>query len=119
RPRYRAQPRRCPMPTVACPFCQQTCRVPSGSEGRHSSCPHCQKPFVIPGGVSARKEPELTEISLEPAPEHELPTAAPLRLNHLPLLLGLIGTITLLVGVFTPIVSVPIVGSLNYFLNGR
>ena len=33
--------------------------------------------------------------------------------------LGLIGSIILFVGVFTPIVSVPIVGTLNYFRNGQ
>ena len=34
-------------------------------------------------------------------------------------LLAVLGSIVLLVGVFTPIVSVPIVGSLNYFQNGK
>ena len=34
-------------------------------------------------------------------------------------LLGLIGSIVLFVGVFTPIVSVPIMGNMNYFQNGK
>ena len=34
-------------------------------------------------------------------------------------LLGLIGSIILFVGVFTPIVSVPIMGNMNYFQNGK
>lgn len=33
--------------------------------------------------------------------------------------LGLIGSLILFVGVFTPIVSIPIVGSMNYFQNGK
>jgi hypothetical protein len=33
--------------------------------------------------------------------------------------LGLIGSIILFVGVFTPIVSVPFMGNLNYFQNGQ
>lgn len=33
--------------------------------------------------------------------------------------LGIIGSIVLFIGVFTPIISMPIVGSLNYFQNGR
>jgi hypothetical protein len=33
--------------------------------------------------------------------------------------LGLIGSIVLFVGVFTPIISLPIVGSMNYFQNGK
>ena len=34
-------------------------------------------------------------------------------------LLGLIGSIVLFIGVFTPIVSVPIMGNMNYFQNGQ
>ena len=34
-------------------------------------------------------------------------------------ILGLIGSIVLFIGVFTPIVSVPIVGDMNYFQNGK
>jgi len=34
-------------------------------------------------------------------------------------LLGLIGSIILFVGVFTPIISVPIMGNMNYFQNGK
>jgi hypothetical protein len=33
-------------------------------------------------------------------------------------LLGLIGSIILFIGVFTPIISIPIVGNMNYFQNG-
>jgi len=34
-------------------------------------------------------------------------------------LLGIIGSIVLFIGVFMPIVSVPIVGNMNYFQNGK
>jgi len=34
-------------------------------------------------------------------------------------ILGLIGSIILVIGVFTPIVSAPIVGNMNYFQNGK
>lgn len=34
-------------------------------------------------------------------------------------LLGLMGSIVLFIGVFTPIVSVPIIGNINYFRNGE
>ncbi|OGM59103.1 hypothetical protein A3A75_05595 [Candidatus Woesebacteria bacterium RIFCSPLOWO2_01_FULL_39_10] len=34
-------------------------------------------------------------------------------------LLGLIGSLVLIIGVFTPIVSLPFVGSMNYFNNGN
>lgn len=32
---------------------------------------------------------------------------------------GLIGSIMLFIGVFTPLISLPIVGSTNYFMNGK
>jgi len=32
---------------------------------------------------------------------------------------GLIGSVMLFIGVFTPLISLPIVGSTNYFMNGR
>ena len=34
-------------------------------------------------------------------------------------MLGVIGSLVLFVGVFTPIISLPIVGSMNYFQNGK
>jgi len=34
-------------------------------------------------------------------------------------MLGLIGSIVLFIGVFTPIVSVPFMGNMNYFQNGK
>lgn len=34
-------------------------------------------------------------------------------------MLGLIGSLILFVGVFTPIISLPLVGSMNYFQNGK
>ena len=34
-------------------------------------------------------------------------------------ILGLVGSLILFIGVFTPIISLPIVGSMNYFQNGR
>jgi hypothetical protein len=33
--------------------------------------------------------------------------------------LGLVGSLILFIGVFTPVISLPIVGSVNYFQNGR
>jgi uncharacterized membrane protein YidH (DUF202 family) len=37
----------------------------------------------------------------------------------LPQILGLAGSVILFIGVFTPIISLPIVGGMNYFQNGR
>jgi len=34
-------------------------------------------------------------------------------------ILGLIGSLVLFVGVFAPVVSIPILGSMNYFQNGK
>lgn len=50
------------------------------------------------------------------APSTETVSAA---LMNKPQIIGLIGSAILFVGVFTPIVSIPILGSMNYFQNGR
>ena len=39
--------------------------------------------------------------------------------QNLPLFLGIFGSILLFIGVFTPLVSLPIVGNINYFQNGK
>lgn len=45
--------------------------------------------------------------------------AAPNNVNIIKQLFGLIGSAVLFVGVFTPIVSIPLMGNLNYFQNGK
>lgn len=36
-----------------------------------------------------------------------------------PIILGLIGSFLLIIGVFTPLLSAPIIGDINYFQNGK
>ena len=43
----------------------------------------------------------------------------PATRSNLPMLLGVSGAILLFVGVFLPIIKLPIVGSMNYFQNGK
>lgn len=53
---------------------------------------------------------------------HRPLTSAPLvsnRSSNLPMMLGVAGVVLLFVGVFLPIVRLPILGSMNYFQNGR
>jgi hypothetical protein len=57
---------------------------------------------------------DTTEF-IESPKEHELNRAG----NDRKQLLGVIGSIMVFFGVFTPIISVPIVGSMNYFQNGK
>lgn len=62
-------------------------------------------------------------VGAAPASVQDLPTfggsAGELKNSNRQRSLGLIGAAVLFVGVFMPILSVPIVGSVNYFQNGR
>jgi predicted RNA-binding Zn-ribbon protein involved in translation (DUF1610 family) len=76
-------------------------------------CPACGVNYVrynlklnnlLPTRRSPRKTPEAIHNSSQ---------------NNTKQLLGIIGSIILFVGVFTPIISIPVVGNMNYFQNGK
>lgn len=62
------------------------------------------------GGESNPREPQFRKAEDKPSKEQS---------SNIKLLLGLMGSIVLFIGVFTPIVSVPIMGNMNYFQNGK
>jgi len=41
------------------------------------------------------------------------------EMEYMPMILGLLGAFCLLLGTFLPLVSAPIIGSMNYFMNGK
>ncbi|MEO6484686.1 MAG: hypothetical protein ABIO54_04175 [Pyrinomonadaceae bacterium] len=79
--------------------------VPTGA----TFCPSCGQSMATT--TPAAREPE-SDIRSD---------VASLGLSSVPLpqILGLAGSAILFVGVFMPIISLPIVGSMNYFQNGR
>jgi hypothetical protein len=77
-----------------CPFCAEEI------QDEAVYCKHCHQP--LSGGSAS------------------LPQAQPsARLSNLPTLLGVGGAILLFLGVFLPVLKLPIVGSMNYYQNGR
>jgi hypothetical protein len=101
-----------------------------------TECPHCGDKFDEPvpsdaeipkrGFTAKAVEPEAavpTEASV-PTEELAAPAASPqvaARATTFPpkLVLGLVGSVVLFLGTFAPIVSLPIVGSMNYVQNGN
>jgi hypothetical protein len=68
-------------------------------------CPHC-------GADTSHFIEQEDDVFQEEDPDFE-------RVMARKQTLGLIGSLVLFVGVFTPIISLPFVGSMNYFQNGR
>src|SRR6516164_8202737 len=82
---------------IACPSCDRKLRVPEGDKPGQIKCPQCGERFAAP--------PPLPETV----------RSASLSLSQM---LALGGTAVLLLGVFLPLVSVPVVGNMNYIQNG-
>jgi len=77
-----------------CPFCAEEIQDDA------VYCKHCRQP--LSGGSASLSQQQLSALR-----------------SNLPMLLGVGSAIFLFVGVFLPIVRLPIVGSINYFQNGR
>ena len=77
---------------VVCPACYTNLQVPRTHAGRVVRCFSCGQRVKVPHSSG---------------------------MALVPLVLGLAGATVLLFGVFTPIFSVPVLGSLNYFHNGK
>lgn len=73
---------------------------------------------TYPTNSTEIKTPEKINASNTEA-KKENQTFYPTQQIETPMLLGILGAITLLVGIFLPLVTVPIVGQINYFRNGQ
>jgi hypothetical protein len=84
-------------------------------------CPHCGAKCLSFEQSCADCGWELRHIPSTAQPETILPEPNPtyLKVSERKRMLGLTGSLILFIGVFTPIISLPIVGSLNYFQNGQ
>lgn len=83
-----------------------TCRVCSKQISINaSSCPHCGEPRLSSRAAAVKHTSERSS---------QYQNTILIKQG-----IGLIGSVALFIGVFTPIISVPIAGSMNYFQNGK
>ena len=125
-----------------CPSCGKRLGVPDKFAGSRAKCPKCKGIFQIPNihpkeeipfaaiedapSVPGKREPECSRQS--PAQEVAQPSFSMSKVTSesvpgakidVRMLLGCIGSILLFIGVFTPVLSAPIIGNINYFRNGE
>jgi type VI secretion system protein VasI len=108
-----------------CPSCNQSIEAPEELASQLIDCPTCKQTIEVP----PRSRLAHAEVPASREPPSDAPRPAPTaRTPPSPQsaekfgtreIIGIIGAIVLFVGVFTPIVSVPIMGQSNYFQNGK
>jgi len=96
---------------IKCPLC--------GFENEEGSrfCSNCNEPLVKSKAPNAIENPYI-KTRKESNTNFLAPSEGDNKISTKQLL-GLIGSIVLFVGVFAPIISVPIIGNMNYFQNGK
>lgn len=82
-------------------MCKKCGKVVSSIDMKDGYCLNCYNPS---------EETKIAKMEIK---------TSPVVNNGLKQMLGIIGSIILIVGVFAPLVSMPIVGSINYFHNGK
>ncbi len=103
-----------------CPSCGQSIEAPAELASQLIDCPTCKETIEVP--LRTRPEQVAESPSEPPRPtaiartSRPAPHAEKFSVRHV---IGIIGAIILFIGVFTPIVSVPIMGTMNYFQNGK
>lgn len=91
------------MAIIKCEHCGEE-EIPNSA----TFCPSCGKSIAEP----IREKDSTPLFGTKTSTDNSLPIP-------LPQILGLAGSVILFIGVFTPIISLPIVGGMNYFQNGR
>ncbi len=116
---------------VACPHCQGQVVNDPRLGSQLVSCPHCQGRFTMPAMVSVATDTpaQPSDIGLFIVKQSSSTSTARSRYRHqrgvppesstMKMWLGIVGSVVLFVGVFTPIISFPIVGNVNLFQNGN
>lgn len=113
--------------TFNCPQCDQSIEVSADFLSQIIECPSCNGLIELPSPEPtqmpqsneppAQVEPEPRSLPINRAPQFVSPAVTvSLSMRQI---IGIIGAIILFVGVFAPIVSVPIMGNMNYFQNGK
>ena len=106
---------------VQCPWCGQELVAEATMGGEAVDCPACGKSVRIaspgmPDGNTVDPDGQAgnwQECCLTDTPEECT------RDTSANLLCGILGSLVLMIGVFMPIARAPVVGQLNYFLNGE
>ena len=112
-----------------CLHCGQHISADSAQAGQGGECPSCAQPIIVPelpsrAAPPPEPKPPVEQTKLPMAAPHDplpkpVPAAAPTGATNQKQMAGLIGSALLFVGVFCPIVTVPIMGQMNYFQNGH
>jgi hypothetical protein len=114
-----------------CPSCNQSLEAPTELAGQLIDCPSCKNRIQVPILGQAPKVETKPLLPLLPPrwdngasrvtgnnrfqDSPNIPTSST---NHKQMA-GLLGSALLFVGVFCPIITLPIVGQMNYFQNGQ
>lgn len=98
-----------------CPYCDKRLFIPAKYAGRWGRCKGCGNPIEVP---------KLEKQQPNPIPTFNVKKIDPnIQVNKNTIdsgqVFGIIGSAILFIGVFMPIISVPVIGSLNYFQNGH
>jgi hypothetical protein len=103
-----------------CPHCNQSIEASDADRGIQANCPTCGELFIAP--EIDHHTPETSQASApihQPMQETEIEATPPNENNNqLKMRLGLAGAALLFIGVFCPLISIPIAGTMNYFQNG-
>ena len=93
-----------------CPKCRQSLAAPEELATQMIDCPTCSEAIHVPlQGRPLRAE----------APPPQAQIARPAEQGNLNMLLGIAGSLILVLGVFAPLIRLPTLGTMNYFGNGK
>lgn len=95
-----------------CINCKQNLEADESMLGEFVDCPNCKARIEVQLPVKGQ-----VRISSDSSPQRVITEVSPDNTSSL--LCGILGSLVLMVGVFMPIVKIPIAGSINYFRNGE
>ncbi len=100
-------------------MCNQSLEAPEELANQLIDCPTCKETIEVP----IRGRPAKVDVPSPPQPPLELPpklqSVQATEQGNLNAMLGIVGSLILVLGVFSPLISMPVMGTLNYFQNGK
>jgi hypothetical protein len=103
-----------------CPHCNQSIEASDTDRGIQAGCPACGELFIVPEiDHHTPEDLQTSEPIHQPMQETQFKAPPPNQNNNqLKMHLGLAGAALLFIGVFCPMISIPIAGTMNYFQHG-